>query len=176
MSRRIGDNKDDDGHRAGQASLPPPASQLPSSDAIVRPLAAQIGDLGGPSSTGHRRVAEKTSSLLEHNNGLDNGQTNELNVVAAYKAHFREDPLAFLQQVWAYGQGSGWRGCACQVVVVWLSDGGQHTPWFAADLFTLHMLRYRLHRRSNSLSRPVRGSDPRNHEQRPGPPQDRYPG
>ena len=32
------------------------------------------------------------------------------NVVGEYKAHFREDPIAFLQQVWAYGQGSGWRG------------------------------------------------------------------
>lgn len=35
---------------------------------------------------------------------------HELNVVAAYQAHFREDPLAFLQQLWAYGSGSGWRG------------------------------------------------------------------
>ncbi|PWN47949.1 acyltransferase-domain-containing protein [Violaceomyces palustris] len=34
----------------------------------------------------------------------------DVNVVAAYKAHFRESPLEFLQQFLAYGQGTGWRG------------------------------------------------------------------
>jgi len=40
----------------------------------------------------------------------DAASSNDLNVVAAYKAHFREDPIAFLSQLWDYGQGRSWRG------------------------------------------------------------------
>lgn len=34
---------------------------------------------------------------------------HEVNIVAAYKARFREDPMAFLHMVWAYGAGVDWR-------------------------------------------------------------------
>ncbi|MCO5555734.1 hypothetical protein L7F22_009279 [Adiantum nelumboides] len=82
-----------------------------SSTKEAEPFIAQIGDLGGPTNTGRKILAEKTRQAIQKHDGFENnGSSSELNVVAAYKAHFREDPLAFLQQVWAYGQGSGWRG------------------------------------------------------------------
>lgn len=113
----------DDGGRRGSsssgrtaprnASVPPPSSALPESNAALQPLVKQLGDLSG-SNTGtedaRQSTADRTGSLLA-SKVLDESSNKELNVVAAYKAHFREDPLAFLQQVWAYGQGSGWRGC-----------------------------------------------------------------
>jgi hypothetical protein len=50
-------------------------------------------------------------NIADATSGNAAGGAPDLNVVAAYKAHFREDPFAFVQQVWAYGQGEGWRGC-----------------------------------------------------------------
>lgn len=37
--------------------------------------------------------------------------SKDLNVVEQYKAHFREDPLMWIRQVYRYGSGDGWRGC-----------------------------------------------------------------
>lgn len=111
---------------AGDASLPPPSSSLPSSKATLPPLINQLSDLGGAqkNGSGHRssedNLAAKALKGVNHDDAggptfgaasEDDAMSDELNVVAAYKAHFREDPVAFLQQVWAYGQGSGWRGC-----------------------------------------------------------------
>lgn len=103
--------------KAGDASEPPPSDVLPSVDSTMPPLVDQLGDLSGhsnPHGTDLARVALKQNTEEKNNNSSDDRaevvSSQELNVVAAYKAHFREDPVAFLQEVWAYGQGSGWRG------------------------------------------------------------------
>jgi hypothetical protein len=67
----------------------------------------QLGDLSGSES------AQEMNGSQEAKDRKDlklRGNTEELNVVAAYKAHFREDPVAFLTEVWNMGSGSGWRG------------------------------------------------------------------
>lgn len=92
----------------GFASVPPRPSDLPSSQSTIPSLAAHLSDAGG--TVNHKAVEDKTNYVLSQR-GTSSNINNEMNVVAAYKAHFREDPVAFLQQVWAYGQGSGWRGC-----------------------------------------------------------------
>jgi hypothetical protein len=71
----------------------------------MAPPIRSLGELDSPGSRMTDNGAKQNSQDF-----AKNGSRQEMNVVAAYKAHFREDPLAFLQQVWAYGQGSGWRG------------------------------------------------------------------
>ncbi|KAN0060221.1 hypothetical protein ACQY0O_007550 [Thecaphora frezii] len=78
---------------AGEHSLPPPQSALPDASASHGRLAS------------HRHLADRSGILTSAETKL-----GDLNVVAAYKAHFRESPFEFLQQFVAYGQGTGWRG------------------------------------------------------------------
>lgn len=83
-------------------------------------MADQLGDVSGAEAIvggQESENAQESSGLFRAGAKGASGTNKELNVVAAYKAHFREDPLAWFQQVWAYGQGSGWRGCECGSVL-----------------------------------------------------------
>ncbi|EPQ29051.1 uncharacterized protein PFL1_03340 [Pseudozyma flocculosa PF-1] len=88
----------------GTQSLPPAQSSLPSHSLSTGQLASQLGDLGSPYPK-DRHLADRSGILTSAETKL-----GDLNVVAAYKAHFRESPFEFLQQFVAYGQGTGWRG------------------------------------------------------------------
>ncbi|PWY97414.1 acyltransferase-domain-containing protein [Testicularia cyperi] len=88
----------------GSRSAPPAQSSLPPSDRETANLTEQLGDLGSAKRK-NRHLADKTGIL-----SAEEHQLGDLNVVAAYKAHFRESPFEFLQQFVAYGQGTGWRG------------------------------------------------------------------
>lgn len=82
-------------------SAQPPNSELPTTASMVPPLVAQLGDLGAPT-----QAAQKDA---EHIDAFSEEGLRDINVVAQYRAHFREDPLAFMQQIGAYAQGTGWR-------------------------------------------------------------------
>lgn len=91
-------------HATGSKSLPPSEARLPSVQQESSVLSHQLGDLGS-SRRKDRNLADKSGILTSEEHKL-----GDLNVVAAYKAHFRESPFEFLQQFVAYGQGTGWRG------------------------------------------------------------------
>lgn len=104
-------------------SAPPPSDQLPDSSTHKQRLLHQLGPLGGAGSKPDPKLAasliglDQASNGNEQNSGQQDGSdphqddsNKDLNVVAAYKAHFREDPLTFLSQLWAYRQGRSWRG------------------------------------------------------------------
>ena len=82
--------------------------------ASVTLTAAQA--VAGPSHSSGSPVPslERLAQVGDARNGgvLTSAETKlgDMNVVAAYKAHFRESPFEFLQQFVAYGQGTGWRG------------------------------------------------------------------
>lgn len=89
---------------SGSQSRPPSDDQLPSVQHETDVLTKQLGDLGS-SRREDRRLVGKKGILTSEEHKL-----GDVNVVAAYKAHFRESPFEFLQQFVAYGQGTGWRG------------------------------------------------------------------
>ena len=98
-------SKKGDWPQPGNSSVPPPADVLPSQESSLPPLIEQLGE------EKDKVTLARVSQAGRNRGGLVlKGNTEELNVVAAYKAHFREDPLAFLQEVWSVGQGAGWRG------------------------------------------------------------------
>ncbi|KIS72419.1 uncharacterized protein UMAG_11632 [Mycosarcoma maydis] len=96
-------SSNDDGSAATQ-SRPPSEESLPSVQQETNVLSKQLGDLGSARRK-DRHLTDKTGILTSEEHKL-----GDLNVVAAYKAHFRESPFEFLQQFVAYGQGTGWRG------------------------------------------------------------------
>ncbi len=62
-----------------------------------------------------KQIIEDQDSRMDPASGGSNGSDaqRDMNVVAAYKAHFREDPFGFMQQVWAYGKAKVGEGeCA----------------------------------------------------------------
>lgn len=88
----------------GTQSAPPAQASLQSTDSASINLSKQLGDLGS-SRKSDAHLADRAGILTS-----DEHKLGDLNVVAAYKAHFRESPFEFLQQFVAYGQGTGWRG------------------------------------------------------------------
>ncbi|KAJ1027687.1 hypothetical protein NDA13_003147 [Ustilago tritici] len=99
-----GSSHNAEGHSTGSQSKPPSETRLPSFKREKGVLTRQLCDLGS-SRRQDRHLADKTDILTSEEHKL-----GDLNVVAAYKAHFRESPFEFLQQFVAYGQGTGWRG------------------------------------------------------------------
>ncbi|KAF6767404.1 Phospholipid/glycerol acyltransferase [Kalmanozyma brasiliensis GHG001] len=95
---------DDRSDSTGSRSGPPSEGRLPSVQHESNVLSKQLGDLGS-SRRQDRNLADQKGILTSEEHKL-----GDLNVVAAYKAHFRESPFEFLQQFVAYGQGTGWRG------------------------------------------------------------------
>ncbi|KDN41525.1 acyltransferase-domain-containing protein [Tilletiaria anomala UBC 951] len=103
----------------GRGDAASAALSSPSSASSCSLLEPSVLDSASTSQSG-APIRQRTLDLIDHidvnspdvRGSIDGseGEQNDLNVVAAYKAHFREDPVAFLQQVWAYGQGEGWRG------------------------------------------------------------------
>ncbi|KAK0538801.1 hypothetical protein OC835_001329 [Tilletia horrida] len=107
-------------------ALPPPSAAFPPlvaqlydplrGTATINPAAAAAalakaqqdassGSIGAGSSS------SSTTTTTNDSHGLHStdGQTS-LNVVEGHTAHFRENPMGWISQAWAYSQGTGWRG------------------------------------------------------------------
>ncbi|KAE8240610.1 hypothetical protein A4X13_0g7697 [Tilletia indica] len=108
------------------AAGPSPAEgALPPLSAAFPPLVAQLYDpLRGTATINPAAAAaalakanaEAASSAGGGRNphdshGLQSTDGNtSLNVVEGHTAHFRENPVGWISQAWAYSQGTGWRG------------------------------------------------------------------
>lgn len=88
----------------------PPVSKPPP------PTAATASNLDASNDLTPQQRSEMARNLLGSAAADDTeddgtGQGKNLNVVRAYKAHFREDPWQWLGQLYQYQKGTGWRAC-----------------------------------------------------------------
>ncbi|KAL9936933.1 hypothetical protein V8E36_004168 [Tilletia maclaganii] len=109
---------------ASTASPPPPSSSAADSQgsgaaglpaAAFPPLVAQLYDplrnTATVNASAARAALAASNGDLADPHGLQSadGQLS-LNVVEGHTAHFRENPVGWIAQQWAYSQGTGWRG------------------------------------------------------------------
>ncbi|KAK0545665.1 hypothetical protein OC846_004701 [Tilletia horrida] len=91
-----------------QPGLPPPTAAFP-------PLVAQLYDpLRGTATVNPAAAAAALAKAQQEARLREPGQEQDgktsLNVVEGHTAHFRENPVGWISQAWAYSQGTGWRG------------------------------------------------------------------